>query len=76
MIIRSIRCDVCGAEILTSGGQIVLDAHEASKVILSTFPPVSPGTIDLCPECRDELRDWLTERKDAHAKEVGEWRGR
>ena len=76
MIIRSIRCDVCGAEILTSGGQVVLDAHEAAKVILPTFPPKSPGTLDLCRECRDELSDWLTERKRAHAEEVGEWRGR
>lgn len=59
-----ITCDICGAPIGMRGGSVDLHAHDATKTILTTYPPQRVGAYDLCAECCDELVAWIRKRKE------------
>ena len=63
MMAMTYACDICGKEIGTKGGYVDLHAHDAVTTVVPVWPPRKVGVYDLCAKCRDELSDWLEERK-------------
>lgn len=71
MITQSVKCDICGCMFhnLQGGGRIDLYAHDASRVVIATYPPKEVGVYDICDGCRESLKVWIDEQKKANKKE-------
>lgn len=60
-------CDLCGSEIRSGfdsgGARIDMAFHDGVRVIEPTYPPIDPNLYDVCPTCRESLREWIRTRK-------------